>query len=136
MAKKILICDDDPDVRKHLGLLLRGAYEVVEARDGEEALRVIEAEAPDLVLLDIGMPKIDGLTSLKAYRKSHPNLTTIVLTGKREIGIARRALRLGAVEYVTKPFEAELIKAEIRRALESPKDRAKRDSAPPWRVAS
>lgn len=136
MAKKILVCDDDAGVRRLLSLLLRDEYRVLEACDGEEALRVIEAQGPDLVLLDISMPRMNGLSTLKAYRRSHPALITIVLTGRREIGIARRALALGAVEYITKPFEAELIKTEVRRALEAPTAQETRESERPWRVAA
>jgi CheY-like chemotaxis protein len=132
IRKRILVCDDDDILRKALAVVLGDAYDVVLADSGEEALRLIAERAPDLVLLDMSMPGMTGLETLRAYRKTHPQLRTIMLTSKHEIGIARRALEAGAVEYITKPFQAETLKAEVERQLSPPPAADDR----PWHVVS
>ena len=81
--KSVLVCDDDPDVRKTLALVLAGLYDVSQARDGREALDVISSRPIDLVLLDVCMPRMGGLAALKAYRAAHRGIATIMLTGRR-----------------------------------------------------
>ena len=128
----LLVVDDDPDLRRTVSLILGADYVVLEARDGQEALSVIEAKAPRLVLLDVAMPGMDGLAVLEAVRRMDKRTIFVMLTGEREISIARRALELGAVSYITKPFDVDFLRAEIQRLLgeASPVDGEYR----PWRV--
>ncbi|MDE2038422.1 MAG: response regulator [Elusimicrobia bacterium] len=133
MPKKILVCDDDPQLRETLRLLLSPSYDVLEARDGAEALRLIEDERPDLLLLDVSMPVMSGLETLKACQDWHPALATIMLSARRQIGVARRALALGARAYVTKPFDPESVRAEIDRVLVPFRAKPPGDQ-PPWRL--
>jgi DNA-binding response OmpR family regulator len=128
--KTILVCDDEPEMRSAIALCLSTAYRVVEARDGKEALSLIDSERPDLVLLDASMPGMTGLGLLKNFRAKHPKLPAIMLSGRQSVAIARRALRLGARAFITKPFDADLLRAEIKRVLEL----GSNDDAPPWRV--
>lgn len=135
MARTILVCDDDPELRKLLALLLGGYGEILQAADGEEALRLIESRRPDLVLLDMTMPGLSGLQTLRRSRESHPEVAAVMLTGRQQLGLARRALALGARSYITKPFDPEQVKAEVDRILAPSGKKAGTDpSGRPWRV--
>ena len=119
---RVLVVDDEPQIRRALTLNLgaRG-YEVLEAPDGERALAVVAAEQPDLVLLDLGLPGMDGIRVLRALRE-WSDLPTIVLTVRDDERSKVEALEAGADDYVTKPFGmAELIarlRAVLRRSSE------------------
>lgn len=135
MNKIILICDDDSDVRRLLACLLSPHYTVIEASDGREALRLIAEQRPDLVLLDLTMPGLGGLQTLKIYHATNPSLPTVVLTGHQELGIARRALTWGARSVFTKPFSTAPLLAEVRRAVEAEIDEiAAQEPRLPWRL--
>jgi DNA-binding response OmpR family regulator len=135
MNKKILVVDDDADARRILVRLLKATGTVLEAATGAEALRLIEDEKPRIMLLDIIMPGMSGLQVLEASRPYGVPMTIIMLTGQKDIELAKRALGLGATEYITKPFDLADLKDKIKLCLESaPKD-AKKDGAPPWRTA-
>ncbi len=134
MARKtIMICDDDPDLRRSVRLLLGGAFDVVEAEDGSRALEIIASRPPSLVILDVSLPQRTGLSVLREAKALQPALRILVLTGHRELGIARRALALGAAEFVTKPVEADYLEAAVRRLTDASRNL---DSEPcPWRVS-
>lgn len=86
------------------------------------------------MLLDMTMPGMSGLEVLKASRTSAVGMTTIVVTGRNDIELAKRALELGAVEYITKPFDLARLKEKVKRCLEVvPKNKSK-DDGPPWRT--
>lgn len=129
----ILIVDDDADLRRTLVLLLGKTYRVVEAATGPEALRVLETSRPRLVLLDVTMPEMNGLEVLRMIRERDAKLRVVMLTSRTEIEIAKSALDLGAVEYLTKPFDADFIRGEVARLLAPPPGR--NNGGRPWRVA-
>jgi DNA-binding response OmpR family regulator len=129
----ILIVDDDADLRRTLFLLLEKKYKVVAAASGKEALALLKTLRPRLVLLDITMPEMSGIEVLRAARALDQALRVVMLTSRMEIEFAKSALDLGAIEYLTKPFEADFIRAEIARLLAPPDD--KKDGGRPWRVA-
>lgn len=133
MPQKLLIVDDDPDMRQSLRCALEALCDVVEAASGPEALRMIRDERPRALLLDIAMPDMDGLEVLKAARELCPALAIVMLTGEMSLEVARQALECGARSYVTKPFDTETLRAEIRRLLETPKEEGEIER--PWRVA-
>lgn len=134
MSDKILVVDDDPAARRILTLLLQTAGEVLEASTGDEALRIIAAERPRLMLLDMTMPGMSGLEVLKAVRTSAVGMTIIVVTGQNDIELAKQALELGAAEYITKPFELPHLKDKVMRCMQAaPKD-IRKDERPPWHV--
>ncbi|MBI3637383.1 MAG: response regulator, partial [Candidatus Rokubacteria bacterium] len=120
----VLIVDDDADIRTVLGRILREAgYAVVAAADGDEALAAVTASRPDLVLLDIKMPRMSGfevLRRLRAAAATH-DLPVIVLTASEGQGGRDRALGLGATEYLRKPFSTDALLAEIRERLAEPR---------------
>ncbi|MFH1191629.1 MAG: response regulator [Candidatus Omnitrophota bacterium] len=126
MNIKILIADDDADIRDILKLtLLEENYEIIEAGDGEEALKIIRAKPLDLVLLDYKMPKMDGRQLCNLIKRDLllQHLPIIMVTGKGEISDKIDGIDAGADDYVVKPFEPKELLARIRMVLR----RTKRD---------
>jgi DNA-binding response OmpR family regulator len=131
MAMKILIADDDADLRRTIRALLSEEFEVLEAANGLEAVEVAGRERPRLILLDISMPHLCGIDALDAIRAADPAALVIMLTSESDIETASETLRLGAAAYVTKPFDMDILRAEIRRMTGSePVDQSGR----PWRT--
>lgn len=117
MPTKILIVDDDPDIRDVLKLTLSEEnYEVLEAKDGEEALKIIAAKPLDLILLDYKMPKMDGRQVCRIIKKDLllRHLPVIMVTGKGEINDKIDGIDAGADDYIVKPFEPKEMLARIR----------------------
>ena len=119
MSSAILVVDDDADI----GLLLCNrlqamGHEVRAAADGEAALEAIEREVPSLVFLDIEMPKLSGLEVLRRIRKDRPELPVIVMTAHGTIARAVEAMKAGASDFITKPFDMQQLKSTITKALE------------------
>jgi diguanylate cyclase (GGDEF)-like protein len=120
MGIKILIADDDPDIRDILKLTLgEENYEVIEAADGEEALKIIRSKPLDLVLLDYKMPKMDGRQVCNVIKKDLllQHLPTIMVTGKGEVSDKIDGIEAGADDYIVKPFEPKELLARIRMVL-------------------
>ena len=90
---------------------------MVEAGDGRRALEVLAEENPDLVILDVWLPEVDGLTLLETIKTEHPDLPVIIICGHANIEAAVRATRLGAADFIEKPFSIDAILASITRAL-------------------
>ena len=115
---RILVAEDEPDMLMGLrdNLQFEG-YEVLEAKDGEEAVRMVNEQRPDLLLLDIMMPKLDGLEVCKQIRKAGFILPILMLTAKcQEVDIVR-GLEAGADDYITKPFGIHEVLARLKVAL-------------------
>jgi two-component system KDP operon response regulator KdpE len=114
---KILVVDDEPPIRKllRMGLTSQG-YEVLEAPSGKTALELL-AKKPALVILDLGLPDIDGLELLKRIRHHQDNLPIVVLSSRGDEAGKVAALDLGADDYVTKPFGMDELLARMRAAL-------------------
>ena len=103
---KILLVEDEIEVLDAITELLeREGYAVTRAVDGEEALRRVENERPDLVLLDVRLPRVSGLDVLRRLREDHPRVPVVMLTGLDDEAQARRTLQMGAVDYIRKPFD-------------------------------
>jgi diguanylate cyclase (GGDEF)-like protein len=120
MAVRILIVDDDPDIRDVLKLTLAEEnYEVVEAGDGEEALKIITGKSPDLVLLDYKIPKLNGRQVCAKIKKDLllRHLPVIMVTGKGDVSDKVSGLDAGADDYIVKPFEPKELLARIRMVL-------------------
>ena len=118
MFPSILIVDDEPSILQSLGgLLTDEGFEVIEATNGYEALKIIDSESPDLVLLDIWMPGIDGIETLKEIKKSHPILPVIIISGHGTIETAVRATKLGAYNFIEKPLSIDKVIVTINNAL-------------------
>lgn len=130
--KKVLVVDDDPSLRKMISIALRGMFDLFEASDGGEALTVLKVQRPKLLLLDIAMPTMSGIEVLQAALHFDPSLIVIMLTGEDDVGVAKHALEMGAVMYMTKPFDVDDLRAEVKRLL-APE---KQDPYRPWQIAS
>ncbi len=117
MSKKILIVDDEPRyVRLMEANLLSDNYEVLKAYNGQQALEIVEDQKPDLVLLDVMMPVLDGFTTCERIRK-FSTVPIIVVTVKGEEKDRVRGLDLGADDYIVKPFSATELLARVRAVL-------------------
>jgi two-component system response regulator AtoC len=117
MADRVLVVDDEQSLRKVLSATLqREGYEVEVASDGEEALAALERDGADVVVTDLVMPRMDGLTLLRKVVKSHPDVPVIVVTAHGKIDSAVTAMKAGAFDFVTKPFEHADLKAIIAKA--------------------
>jgi len=118
MFPSLLIVDDEPSILQSLGGLLSDeGFEVTTAANGYEALKTIEAESPDLVLLDIWMPGIDGIETLKEIKKENPNIQVIIITGHGTIETAVKATKLGAFDLIEKPLSIDKVIVAINNAL-------------------
>ena len=128
----ILIVDDEQSICWGLAKLGRGmGHEVVTASSAEEGLRIAEDSAPDLLLLDVRLPGMDGLTALDRFRQIIGDAPIIVVTAFGALDVAVRAVRGGAFEYLTKPFDLEEVRNAIDRALRAaPARRGAPRSAP------
>jgi two-component system response regulator MprA len=118
MGSRILIAEDDRGVRQSLERALRfEGYDVAVANDGSEALEALAAREPDLVLLDVMMPHIDGLTVCRRLRASGNSLPVLMLTARHEVRDRVAGLDAGADDYLVKPFALEELLARIRALL-------------------
>jgi DNA-binding NtrC family response regulator len=116
---KILVVDDDPDIRKILRDRLETlAYDIVTAENGQEALDRVVQEEPDLILLDLQMPELDGIQVLKRL-KEQSELPVIIMTAFGTIEKAVQAMKQGAFDFVTKPFSSDHLDLVIKKALDS-----------------
>jgi two-component system response regulator GlrR len=119
VQRRILIVDDDAALLRLLSLRLqKEGFTVIEAASGEEALGKLAAAVPELVITDMRMGGMDGITLFDAVNRRHPALPVIILTAHGNIPDAVHATRKGLFSYLTKPFEARTLMAEVERALE------------------
>ena len=115
---KILVVDDDPEVRMATrDFLSSKGYDVSVAEGGRDALRQLDSSPADVVLLDVAMPDMDGLETLKRIVSAHPNVPVIMVTGNADIEITSKVLQLGAADYVPKPFDLDYLNQAIRIQL-------------------
>ncbi|MCI0341044.1 MAG: sigma-54 dependent transcriptional regulator [Planctomycetales bacterium] len=119
-AMRILVVDDERPTRGPVReRLVREGYGVMEAEDGTTCTAVLEREVPDLVLLDVRLPDTDGLRILKGIQSRTPDLPVIILTTSTSVDRAVEAMKLGAFDYVMKPFNMDELAITVRRALET-----------------
>jgi DNA-binding NtrC family response regulator len=118
-SARILVVDDDPDLCETLRDRLSGlGFQVTVAATGPEALRQLREEAPAVVLLDLVLPGLDGMTVLEAIRREEPEVAVIVVTAHGTIARAVEAMKKGAYDFVTKPFDAKHLEIVLNKALE------------------
>jgi DNA-binding NtrC family response regulator len=116
---RILVIDDEEIVRRSCARALAGdGMQVDLAGSGAEALELIESERFDVVVLDIMMPGIDGLEVLQRVKEAHPDIEVVMVTGLSQIDTAVRSMKLGAFDYIPKPFDPDELKLVVSRALE------------------
>ena len=123
MSKHVLVIDDEPNMRHMITVVLEKAgYTVIDAADGEDALSLLKSKAPDIILCDIRMPRMDGLTFLKQLAERGIDTTTVVMSAYGTIDTAVEAMKLGAADYISKPFKPDeillkLVQIEERNRL-------------------
>ncbi|MHC4179043.1 MAG: response regulator [Planctomycetota bacterium] len=116
LMARVLVVDDEIAIVDVLKTFLEGmGHKVFTAYDGEEAVAVAKQERPHVVLLDIYLPKMDGLGVLRAVKEFDESMGVIMITAFREEDVAREALNIGAFDYITKPFDFDY----LERALET-----------------
>lgn len=115
--KKVLVIDDEPQVGMIFSKILESdGYDVVASSSGEEGLRKIKP-APDVIFLDLKLPGMDGVETLRRLRKNQPNLPVVMMTAYQTVDSAVECMRLGACDYLIKPLDSERIKEVVRHAL-------------------
>ena len=119
MSARILVVDDEEIViRSCLRILEGNGYEIDVAHDGHDALRKIESNTYDVMILDIMMPNLGGMEVLRRVKETHPDIDVIMITGLSQIDTAVQAMKLGAFDYISKPFEPDELKLVVQRARE------------------
>ena len=118
-SKRILVVDDEEDVRIFLkDFLDERELEVRTASNGMEALHVLETFSADIVLLDIMMPVMDGFECLKQIKKKYPQTTVVMITAMKEENRIEQAQRLGAHNYILKPFSLNYLESELSKLIQ------------------
>lgn len=117
MKTTLLVVDDEPSVRESLAIAFEDEYDIVAVGSGREALDHISRSDIGLVLLDVLMPEMDGVMTLKAIREMDDHIQVIMLTAKHDIRTAVESIKLGAFDYICKPFKVEELRCSIARAL-------------------
>jgi len=117
MKKRVLLIDDEARVRASLKMVLEPTYEVIQAADAQEGLELFRKEAPHLVLLDVILPGTDGLSVLQTLRAEDRAAPVIMLTGTKSVKTAVDAMKFGAADYLSKPFDVEELRIIVERAL-------------------
>jgi DNA-binding NtrC family response regulator len=120
--EKILVVDDELFIRELLfEFLTREDYEVVLADCGEKAVELIKSQPVEVALIDLKMPGIDGIETLKKIKETNPNTPSIIMTGYPTLESSIEALRCGAYDYVMKPFKLNELKSSLEKALHESK---------------
>ncbi|UHA73927.1 response regulator [Paenibacillus sp. 481] len=119
MANRILIVDDAAFMRMMIrDILTKNGYEVVgEASDGAQAIEKYKEHKPDLITMDITMPEMDGITSLKEIRKMDPNAKVIMCSAMGQQAMVIDAIQAGAKDFIVKPFQADRVIEAIKKTL-------------------
>lgn len=116
---RILICDDEMGVRESLRMILGKEYELAFAEDGERAVEYVRTQHPEVVILDVKMPKMDGLEALPQIKRVSRSTPVIMITGYESSDVAAQAIKLGADDYFTKPFDREKVCTQVKTLLAS-----------------
>src|SRR5262249_18030563 len=119
IKRRVLIVDDEAGVRESLRMVLKDTYDAVAVGSGTEALDTLGTSAFDVVLLDIVMPGMDGLELLEEVRSRYPRVPVIMLTATKTVKTAVGAMKLGAFDYVTKPFDVDELRVILDKASEN-----------------
>ncbi|GHU70324.1 DNA-binding response regulator [Clostridia bacterium] len=115
---KAMIVDDDPNIRELVRVLLRNSgFDVCEAKDGRDALAIIAAEKPDIAVVDLMMPNMDGYELCRKLRQYYDNLPVLMLTAKSDLAAKAKGFEAGTDDYLTKPFEGGELVMRVRAIL-------------------
>jgi UDP-3-O-[3-hydroxymyristoyl] N-acetylglucosamine deacetylase len=127
---RILIVDDQVEILDSLGAILADeGHEVLRAQDGQEALHIVQSDSPDVVFLDIWIPGIDGMQTLRAIKRIDPHCSVVMMSGHGTIETAVKAIKLGATDYLEKPINLEDVLHIVQKSIKSREDSAKSEAA-------
>ncbi len=115
--RSVLIIDDEIGVRESLRMILNNDYVVFLAKNAEEVFSQIKEHTPDVILLDIILPDLDGLKVLERIKQNDPNIIVIMITATKTVKTALEAKKIGAYGYMTKPFDIDELRHIIPRSL-------------------
>ena len=118
ITSTILIVDDELSIRRSLSIVLRRNYNIITAATGADTLSRMKKENVDLIILDLKLPDIDGLEVLRQIKSMDENLMVIVITAVKETRTAVEAMKIGAYDYINKPFDVAELRALVDKALE------------------
>ena len=113
----VLICDDEEGIRESFKLILSDLYDLHIAENGLRAMEILKTLSPAAMLLDIKMPKLNGMETLKQIKKLKPNLPVIIVTGYQSVELAQEALKNGASDYIPKPFDSKQILKAVAQQI-------------------
>lgn len=120
MAYKVLVVDDQFGIRVLLQeVLQREGYEIFQAPNGQTALEIVQREDPDLILLDMKIPGMDGLEILRNIRKLEIDTKVIMMTAYGELDLIHEAMEMGAIAHFTKPFDIDELRKAVKEQLET-----------------
>ena len=115
----IYIVDDEETIRDGIALQLRREYRIQTFADAESALKGLQECPPDVILLDIALPGMDGVEALRRFKESDPHVPVIMITADEDIRTVIAAMKLGAYDYVVKPIHMDSLRVTIRNAAEA-----------------
>lgn len=115
--KRIVVCDDDANIRDSYKLILNKDYDVAAAANADELLKSVDGKKPDLVILDLKLPKTDGLNCLKKLKEKNASIPVIISSAYRSSEIAHEAIKNGASDYILKPFKPQEILEKVASVL-------------------
>lgn len=115
MRKSILICDDEEGIRESLKLILEKDYDLLFATNGNEAIDVIKKEPANVVIMDIKMPRMDGIETMRKLKNIRPDVKILVTSGYKSVETAKEAINAGASDYIVKPFERAAILSAVNK---------------------
>jgi DNA-binding NtrC family response regulator len=119
MRRCIYVVDDDDTVTYAISLSLRNDHRVRTFSDAESALEGFEIQPPDVILLDIGLPGMNGIDALKLIKERYPNVLVIMITGYEDVPTLESAMKLGAYDCITKPLHLDSLRLNVQNAIES-----------------
>jgi len=119
MKKAVLVVDDQPNIRGLISYNVeKMGFRADTANDGEQCLKLLKSREYVAVLLDIQMPKKDGIETLKEIKENYPNISVIMVTAQKDLNLAVKAVKLGAYEYLTKPIDFDRLQTELKNAID------------------
>jgi putative two-component system response regulator len=117
----ILIVDDELGPREALRMILKDDFSLSFAKDGKEALEFLSKNIPDVIVMDIRMPRMDGIQTLQTIKKIQPDIEVLIVTGYASVDSAMKAIKFGAYDYISKPFDKDEILKAIQKGIEKRK---------------
>ena len=119
ISYSIFAIDDEETIRDGLCMALKDDYNIIPFADAESAMKTIIIDPPDLVLLDIGLPNMNGIEALEEIKQLHPDMPVIMITAYEDISTVISAMKLGAYDYVVKPIHMDSLEVTIKNSLET-----------------